>query len=209
MLHEGMEGYIPGEGITIEQAQLIRDAGINYLALGHIHSPYDVGGWIYNPGSLERTAISDNVGGVYIIDTEVGSIIHKKHAVRPVHKLVINVTGKTDDDIKEEVKNKISKMSSDSILSLKFEGKVERIFNAKIFEPAGFFYVITSNETYFKSIMPEIKNTTDIEKEVINQIAGSRKDIRDLIFGMIDLLNDKTTTDDIMNLIEPLVKGGN
>ena len=98
MLHEGVEGYIPGEGLTIEQLQVIKDEGIDYLALGHIHSPYDIGGWIYNPGSLERTSISDSVGGAYIKTDD--DMKFKRYDVRPMHKISINVANKTDEEIK-------------------------------------------------------------------------------------------------------------
>jgi len=197
MLHEAMDGYLPSEGMTMEEVQVIRDQGIDYLALGHIHSPYDIGGWIYNPGSLERTSISDSVGGAYL--TEVGKETKlKKYSVRPVYKMTIDVTNKTDEEIKKEIKDRSGDWKKEGLLSLKFEGKVERIFNAKGFAPE-MFHVLVSNETSFNSGPIDIKEADNIESEVIRQMTENRKDVRKLIFGMMD--SDNLSKEEIMDII--------
>jgi len=200
MLHEAIEGHIPGEGITMEQVQIIKDQGIDYLALGHVHSPYNIDGWIYNPGSIERTSVSDNIGCAYLVDTKKDKVSTRKHEVRPVYKVIVNVTNKTDDEIRKEIIDRTMNNKKEGILSLKFEGKVERIFNAKEFSPPDFFHVIVSNNTTFKSSSVEMKGIDDVEGEVIRQMTNNRLDIRKFITEM--LCADNPTTEEIIEIIQ-------
>lgn len=209
MLHEGIEGHIPGEGITMDQVQTIKEQGIDYLALGHIHSPYDIGGWVYNPGSLERTSISDNIGCAYLVNTEhvdTDKFVNcKKHDVRKIYKVVINVTNKTDDEIRKEIKERTKDNEPEGILSLKFEGKVERIFNAKEFAP-DVFHVLIANDTTFKSSPIDIKDVDDIEGEVIRQVTKGRPDIRKLILELKDTTGE-LKPDEIMEIVRKAESG--
>ncbi|MDQ6661557.1 MAG: DNA repair exonuclease, partial [Chloroflexota bacterium] len=52
MMHTGVEGIVPRvHGLPSRaQFQMLRES-IDYLALGHVHKPYEFEGWIYNPGS--------------------------------------------------------------------------------------------------------------------------------------------------------------
>ena len=54
MLHTGVEGIVPRtQGLpSMSNFQTLRDS-VDYLALGHIHKPYEFEGWMYNPGSTE------------------------------------------------------------------------------------------------------------------------------------------------------------
>jgi exonuclease SbcD len=76
LLHTGIEGIVPRlQGLpTISQLQQLRPY-IDYLALGHIHKPYEFEGWIYNPGSPETWSAEESQWqdrGYYFveIDTE-------------------------------------------------------------------------------------------------------------------------------------------
>ena len=72
LLHAGLEGILPRcSGALSRQAVAPLRSQINYLALGHIHKPYEVDGWIYNPGSLETWAMDEVAWtdrGYYIVD---------------------------------------------------------------------------------------------------------------------------------------------
>jgi len=75
-MHTGVEGMVSRvQGMpTMGQFRLLRDY-IDYLALGHIHKPYELEGWIYNPGSPETCSAEeiqwDDRGYYYVeIDTE-------------------------------------------------------------------------------------------------------------------------------------------
>ena len=76
MMHTGIEGIVPRmQGLpSIAQFQPLRQY-VNYLALGHIHKPYEFEGWIYNPGSTETCGAEESAwedrGYYYIeIDTD-------------------------------------------------------------------------------------------------------------------------------------------
>ena len=54
MMHTGVDGVVPQLHGLPTRAQLEPLHGlVDYLALGHVHKPYEMDGWIYNPGSTE------------------------------------------------------------------------------------------------------------------------------------------------------------
>ena len=60
MMHTGVDGIVPRvQGLpTMAQFQPLR-AYVDYLALGHVHKPYDFDGWMYNPGSSETCSAEE------------------------------------------------------------------------------------------------------------------------------------------------------
>jgi DNA repair exonuclease SbcCD nuclease subunit len=75
-MHTGIDGMVSRvQGLpTMGQFRQLRDY-IDYLALGHIHKPYELEGWIYNPGSPETCSAEeiqwDDRGYYYVqIDTD-------------------------------------------------------------------------------------------------------------------------------------------
>ncbi len=75
-MHTGVDGIVARvQGLpTMAQFQPLRDY-IDYLALGHVHKPYEFDGWMYNPGSTETCGAEetqwDDRGYYYVeIDTE-------------------------------------------------------------------------------------------------------------------------------------------
>jgi exonuclease SbcD len=76
MLHSGVEGIVPRiQGLpSMAQFQPLRNC-VEYLALGHVHKPYEFDGWMYNPGSTEtcgaEEAAWEGRGYYYVrIDTD-------------------------------------------------------------------------------------------------------------------------------------------
>src|SRR5690606_37900417 len=69
--HTGVEGQMPNMpgGLTFKQLEPLRGR-VNYLALGHLHKPYEVDHWIYNPGSLETCSFDEMLykRGCYLVD---------------------------------------------------------------------------------------------------------------------------------------------
>ena len=76
MGHFGLDGQMPGVPGGISQSLLtaLKDE-VDYLALGHWHKPFKVGGWIFNPGSLESCTVTESEwpGGYYHVSTEAGN----------------------------------------------------------------------------------------------------------------------------------------
>ncbi|HEV2580485.1 MAG TPA: exonuclease SbcCD subunit D, partial [Ktedonobacteraceae bacterium] len=60
MMHTGVDGVVPRvQGLpTMSQFQALRNS-IDYLALGHVHKPFEFDGWIYNPGSTETVGADE------------------------------------------------------------------------------------------------------------------------------------------------------
>jgi exonuclease SbcD len=81
MMHTGLDGIVPRvQGLpTMAQFQPLHPY-IDYLALGHVHKPYEFDGWMYNPGSTETCGAEEaqweDRGYYYVeIDTDEPSRI--------------------------------------------------------------------------------------------------------------------------------------
>jgi DNA repair exonuclease SbcCD nuclease subunit len=61
MMHTGLEGIVPRiQGLpSMSQFQPLRHR-VDYLALGHVHKPYEFDGWMYNPGSTETCGAEES-----------------------------------------------------------------------------------------------------------------------------------------------------
>lgn len=87
--HGGVEGqmpHMPG-GLTFAELEPLKGI-VQYLALGHLHKPYCVDDWIYNPGSLETCSFDEAQyeRGVYLVDVtgrETHIAEHRRTAMRP------------------------------------------------------------------------------------------------------------------------------
>ncbi len=117
MMHTGVDGIVARvQGLpTMAQFQPLRSC-VDYLALGHVHKPYEFDGWMYNPGSTETCGAEESQWedrGYYyvevdtdnperIIDVERKERIH--HALHLVSKrrafvrYDLRVDGLTDPD---------------------------------------------------------------------------------------------------------------
>jgi DNA repair protein SbcD/Mre11 len=81
MMHTGVDGIVPRlQGLpTMGQFEPLKKY-IDYLALGHVHKPFEMEGWIYNPGSTEtcgaEEAAWEDRGYYYVkIDTETPPLL--------------------------------------------------------------------------------------------------------------------------------------
>lgn len=105
MAHAGVEGQLPHYSGTLTYNAMgpLRDH-VDYLALGHIHKPYTLDGWIYNPGSPETCGmdeISWGQRGYYLVEIEPDeNPTHRAELIvpprRPFHRVTLEVDGYTD-----------------------------------------------------------------------------------------------------------------
>ena len=84
MLHAGPDDILPHYLATVPQSLLtpLREF-VHYLAMGHIHKPYERGNWMFNPGSPETCSIEEAAWperGFYIV--EVDTTAHSIHRAR-------------------------------------------------------------------------------------------------------------------------------
>lgn len=117
MMHTGVEGIVARvQGLpSMAHFQPLRSC-LDYLALGHVHKPYEFEGWMYNPGSTETCGAEEaqweDRGYYYVeIDTETPERIidperkerihHAQHIAskrRPFVRYNLRVDGLTEPD---------------------------------------------------------------------------------------------------------------
>ncbi|HLQ31036.1 MAG TPA: DNA repair exonuclease [Ktedonobacteraceae bacterium] len=74
MMHTGVEGIVPHvQGLpAMAQFQPLHSC-VDYLALGHVHKPYEFDGWMYNPGSTETCGAEESAWedrGYYFVEID-------------------------------------------------------------------------------------------------------------------------------------------
>lgn len=78
LFHHGLEGQIARYQGALSYTDLLplRQVGVDYLALGHIHKNYTEQGWIFNPGSVEANSVEESQyqRGVYLVEMSSSGI---------------------------------------------------------------------------------------------------------------------------------------
>src|SRR6266566_3329191 len=76
MMHTGVDSVVPRiQGLpTMAQFQPLR-RWVDYLALGHVHKPYEFDGWMYNPGSTETWGAEEAAWerGYYFVEIDTNA----------------------------------------------------------------------------------------------------------------------------------------
>lgn len=99
MLHAGLEGQLAQMGrLRYEDVALLRPYA-DYVALGHIHKPYIIDNWIYNPGSPETCSMTETSWpqrGYLLVDLEPDHNPKHRAALlaperRPFHRFEVAV----------------------------------------------------------------------------------------------------------------------
>jgi len=121
MMHTGVDGVVPRvQGLpTMAHFQSLR-RHVDYLALGHVHKPYEYDDWIYNPGSTETCGAEEAAWedrGYYFVEIDSNnnaqsgdarpSKHHATHLVskrRPFARLEVRVDGLSEPN---EVYNRL------------------------------------------------------------------------------------------------------
>lgn len=140
MFHHGVEGQIARYQGALRYTDLLplKQAGVDYLALGHIHKNYEVEGWIFNPGSIEANSTEEASfpRGVYLVEINESGIraeLKQDYSQRSIVRL--KVTARGDESVEEieqaaitQVQQAIQKKYLDPeqqpIVELRIEGKV-------------------------------------------------------------------------------------
>jgi DNA repair protein SbcD/Mre11 len=107
VLHTGVDGILPQlHGLpTRQQFEPLRGL-VDYVALGHVHKPYEIDDWLYNPGSTETWGAEESEwerGYYYVqVDTAAPEGQMRHHALhlvnprRPFLRLMFRVDGLPD-----------------------------------------------------------------------------------------------------------------
>ena len=109
MMHTGIDGVVPRlAGLPTQSQFEPMKKYIDYLALGHVHKPFERDDWIYNPGSTEtcgaEEAAWEDRGYYYVeIDTEIGT----KDTVggsKPIHHRAEHLVSKRRPFVRHELR---------------------------------------------------------------------------------------------------------
>lgn len=96
LFHHGLEGQIARYAGALRYSDLLplREAGVDYLALGHIHKAYCVEGWVFNPGSICANSMAEVEieRGAYLVTLTAAKTIQAElvqdYWQRPARRLV-------------------------------------------------------------------------------------------------------------------------
>ncbi|MEB3338513.1 MAG: DNA repair exonuclease [Leptolyngbyaceae bacterium] len=139
MFHHGLEGQIARYtgALRYQDVLPLKQAGVDYLALGHIHKNYTVEGWIFNPGSVEANSIAENrqqtPRGVYLVEmdeTGIRAELKQDYYQRPIVRLSLEATKQqTQAELVELAIDRIqaaaaAKATQGAIAELRISGQV-------------------------------------------------------------------------------------
>ncbi len=98
LFHHGLEGQISRYSGALRYGELLplKKAGVDYLALGHIHKSYEEDGWIFNPGSLEANNVEESQfkRGAYLVEIDSQGIraeLKTDYQQRPIVRLQLQM----------------------------------------------------------------------------------------------------------------------
>lgn len=130
MMHFGMAGQMrqeaPGE-IHYNSLLPLKEV-VNYLALGHYHMQYDLDGWLFNPGSVEMTAMSENglPKGFYHVRDGSAKLITP--ITRPVRRIKLDISSiATPDELYSKIDLRLDReplAPSDPLIELLLYGSM-------------------------------------------------------------------------------------
>lgn len=139
MFHHGLEGQIARYAGALRYGDLLplKEAGVDYLAMGHIHKNYEAEGWIFNPGSVEANSVAENQQqnprGVYWVELTAQGIqanLKRDYLQRPILRLTLEVAKHwSQEDLVEQAISLImahvyAQKTQDAIVELRIRGQV-------------------------------------------------------------------------------------
>jgi DNA repair exonuclease SbcCD nuclease subunit len=142
MFHHGLEGQIARYQGALRYTDLLplKQVGINYLALGHIHKNYAVEDWIFNPGSVEANSIEESgyQRGVYVVeisDAGIQAELKQNYYQRPIVRLQLTTQGQ---EMPEEVEQQAATLVQKAIRQGKLNPTDAPIVELRIEGQVGF-----------------------------------------------------------------------
>ena len=183
MLHGGI-GTACGEDMI--NLKLLKNRGIDYLALGHIHSyqtgPLDETGSYCYPGCLEGRGF-DECGekGFVLLTVEDGSVAHEfvPFSARQLHRVPVDITGLTQNaKIAQRMKEQSRGPSPEDLVEFLLTGESDP--TADISAPylqqtlqGSFFFVKVKDESHLALDADAYRNDVSLKGEFIRQVLAS------------------------------------
>ncbi len=142
LFHHGLEGQIARYSGALRYGEVLplKKAGIDYLALGHIHKNYSEDNWIFNPGSLEANNVEESQfeRGAYLVEMDgegVRAVLKTDYHQRPIHRLQLKMRGQ---DPIEAVETGAIALLAQAIKSQKIVPEQQPIVELRIVGTVGF-----------------------------------------------------------------------
>jgi DNA repair protein SbcD/Mre11 len=142
LFHHGLEGEISRYQGALRYADLLplKQAGVDYLALGHIHKSYTQEGWIFNPGSIEANSVEESrfARGVFLVEidqSEIRAELKQDYYQRSIVRLRLATKG---TETLEEVEELAIAQLQQAINSGKLNPEVQPIVELRIEGQVGF-----------------------------------------------------------------------
>lgn len=100
LFHHGLENQIARYSGALRYSDIhsLKQAGVDYLGLGHIHKHYSVDNWVFNPGSLAANNIEEGnlERGALLVNLENGQVnaqLQTDYYQRPMVRLSLKLRG--------------------------------------------------------------------------------------------------------------------
>jgi DNA repair protein SbcD/Mre11 len=217
MFHHGLEGQISRYAGAIRYTDLLplKDAGVDYLALGHIHKQYAVEGWVFNPGSLEANNVEESryQRGAYLVEITSEGIdaqLQTRHFQRPILRLELIAKGQESLDqlIQKALETVAAAVKSlppseiAPIIELKITGQVgfdrlelnTRRLQEQLQEDSGALLVLLKYEVEdvaYQTPLSEGQSRLEIEQSIFADMLVAHRDYKtrsiELSRGLTDL----------------------
>ncbi len=217
MFHHGLEGQIARYAGALRYTDLLplRAAGVDYLALGHIHRQYEAEGWVFNPGSLEANNVEESVHrrGAYLVEVTDQGLrpeLQTDYVQRPILRLEVTAKGdETVDELRAQCHkavvtgmNRLSEGALNPILELRITGQVgfdrleldTRSLQEELRESSGALFVLLKYDAEavaYQTPMVEGQNRLAIEQAIFMDMLAAHRDYKSkaepLALGLTDL----------------------
>ena len=218
LFHHGLEGQIARYSGALRYGEVLplQKAGIDYLALGHIHKHYTEEGWIFNPGSIEANNVEEGQfeRGAYLVEIDENGIraeLKTDYKQRPIVRLKLKMTSHDELEavdegaialIQKSIKSKKILPETQPIVELRIHGtvgfdrleldtkglqkKLQELSNALIF-----LLRYDVEEAAFASPIAEEATRLEVEQEVFTDLLAAnnryKKNAAKLAHGLIDI----------------------
>jgi DNA repair exonuclease SbcCD nuclease subunit len=182
----------------------LKDAGIDYLALGHIHKNYAVDGWVFNPGSVEANSIEESTytRGVYLVEIDDDGTVHPDlktdYRQRPIIRLSLDIQGDKGLEeieqgaiatVEDAIQSGLLKPDASPIVELRIRGQLgfERLdldirkLQQQLQELSSALIFLLKNEAdsvVYQSPIADDANRLEIEHEVYRDLVEANNTYR-------------------------------
>ncbi|MGB3297369.1 MAG: exonuclease SbcCD subunit D [Phormidesmis sp.] len=218
LFHHGLEGQIARYSGALRYGEVLplKKAGIDYLALGHIHKNYEEDGWIFNPGSLEANNVEESQfdRGAYLVEIDEKGIraeLKRDYHQRSIVRLQLKMrTQDTVEKVEEGAKALIQKaikakeivFGDRPIVELKINGTVgfdrleldTKALQKQLQEQCNaliFLLRYDVDEAAYASPIADEASRLEVEQEVFTDLLAANANYKQraarLAHGLIDL----------------------